>query len=171
MVVEDLLTLSDAELDEVAYMIGMKPFDKKRLKQQIDLANGRLPSPVQSLPGVADEGAAAQSPTPPAHPVYTGDEEKGIDLDVGDHDAKVIDIFAAADNGNESLDAGVQDMAAHEAQRFAADIDEIMRQAMEGTQVPTNEAWSSGLSPGMVSPARVSPASPPGIDQIKSTLK
>merc|ERR1711865_373489 len=126
MVVEDLLTLSDAELDEVAYMIGMKPFDKKRLKQQIDLANGRLPSPVQSLPGVADEGAAAQSPTPPAHPVYTGDEEKGIDLDVGDHDAKVIDIFAAADNdmaahfvadnGNESLDAGMQDMAAHEAQ-------------------------------------------------------
>ena len=36
MVVDDLLTLSNDELDEIAQMIGMKPLDKNRLKRQID---------------------------------------------------------------------------------------------------------------------------------------
>jgi len=146
MVADDLLTLDDAEFDEVAYMIGMKPFDKKRLKQQIDLANGKLPSPVQSLPEVPDDDDAAASrvpappgsPQPPAPPMASPGagsppalpghrmEEKGIDIDDVGHG------IAASSDIDSEMDP--RDMAAHEAKRFAQDIDEIMRQAMEGAQ-------------------------------------
>jgi len=123
MVVDDLLTLSNDELDEIAQMIGMKPLDKNRLKRQIDAENGKDDSPAQSTASWLDQSVAASASASAPAPAYG--EEKKTDTRV--EDAKFLD------EESEELIADLGMQESTEAKRLVEEMDEMLHQATQDT--------------------------------------